>query len=603
MLELEPKERFQHTLLSALETLVSSINLNIKKYATGAPKHLRVFIILLECPFLADPDQNGRILSKTCFILAALRTKSRSLLSKWLATYDALNFTRIMVPFSTYLQDHFFPQQRPDETLICCIRVLAMFSAANDTSKPRPLVSLSHFYSETLAKKLNFKDEYRIWKKTLDPGPSNSPIAGPHPKTIFTYFSYPFLFDPVSKTRILHLDAMTQMCLEYEEAVVHQAIVIHAQRFLQEDAQSVKDLEKGLARETNPYLVLEIRRAHLVRDVLDQVAAKQADLKKPLKIRFVGGGEEGMDAGGVQKEFFQVIVGLLLDPGFGMFVYDSETRYCWINGASLEPLRQFELVGTVLGLALYNGVILGVNFAPLLYKKLIGEEVSLEDVLIGFPALGKGLEMLLNWGEGDVEDVFCRAFEIEYEWYGQVKNYELVQGGRGIPVTNENRREYVDLYVKHYVYESVRKQFEAFRAGFQRVCGGPALKMCRAEELEMLICGTNELDFKDLEVGAKYDDGYDANHPVVKNFWAIAHAMSYERKKQLLNFVTASDRVPLKGLGNLVFVIQRNGPDTDRLPTALTCFGRLLLPEYSSLEKLEDRLVTAIENAKGFGLV
>lgn len=79
--------------------------------------------------------------------------------------------------------------------------------------------------------------------------------------------------------------------------------------------------------------------------------------------------------------------------------------------------------------------------------------------------------------------------------------------------------------------------------------------------------------------------------------------MDLDRQRNILEFVTASDRVPLNGLGVLVFVIQRNGPDTDRLPTALTCFGRLLLPEYSSKEKLENRLLIAIENAKGFGLV
>ena len=68
-----------------------------------------------------------------------------------------------------------------------------------------------------------------------------------------------------------------------------------------------------------------------------------------------------------------------------MFSYEEETRYCWINGASLEPERQFELVGIVLGLALYNGIILGINFPRLLYKKLLDEDVDLDDVKGAFP--------------------------------------------------------------------------------------------------------------------------------------------------------------------------------------------------------------------------
>eukprot|EP00960_Hanusia_phi_P014573 430137-Hanusia_phi.AAC.1 len=43
---------------------------------------------------------------------------------------------------------------------------------------------------------------------------------------------------------------------------------------------------------------------------------------------------------------------------------------------------------------------------------------------------------------------------------------------------------------------------------------------------------------------------------------------------------TGSDRSPIKGLGSMTFVISRNGPDSERLPTAHTCFNHLLLPEY-----------------------
>ena len=111
----------------------------------------------------------------------------------------------------------------------------------------------------------------------------------------------------------------------------------------------------------------------------------KADLKKPLKIKFVGGGEEGMDQGGVQKEFFQILMSELLDPSFGMFDYDQETRFSWINSASLEANSQFELVGIMLGLALYNGVIIRVSFPPLMYKKLLKEKIGLEDVAGAFP--------------------------------------------------------------------------------------------------------------------------------------------------------------------------------------------------------------------------
>ncbi|KAJ3334074.1 hypothetical protein HDU76_011598 [Blyttiomyces sp. JEL0837] len=592
VLGLEPRELFERTLVNALEILLATLILNMKKLQTGSGRLLRQFITLLEVPLIRDRRYHENLLKKLCIIISGLRSRSKMVLIKWLSSYDSHHFTNLLKPLHSYISDHYYPGAKADEAIIAAVRVLSLLYHANDTAKPARIVPISLFYNETLNRKLNFKEEYRSWKKTLD-----------GPKIVeFSYFNYPFLFDPVAKTRILHIDAMVQMSQEFEDAVVHQAIVIHAQRFLQ-DSPFVANLEQELKGVTNPFLVLEVRRQHLVKDVLDQIRKKEKDMKKPLKVKFIGGGEEGMDQGGVQKEFFQVIVNMLLDPAYGMFTYDEDTRYCWINGASLESEKKFELVGTVLGLALYNGVILGINFPKLLYKKLVDEDLDLEDIKLAFPALGKGLQQLLDWNDGDVYDIFMRNFEIAYDVYGQVRTFPLVENGENIPVTNLNRKEYVALYIQHYAEESVRRQFSAFRKGFHRVCGGKALKMCRAEELELLLCGTTDLDFGDLERGAQYDDGYSPEHSLIRDFWDIVHNMTFDQKKKLLMFVTASDRVPLKGLGNLTFVIQRNGPDTERLPTALTCFGRLLLPEYSSKSKLKERLMTAIENAQGFGLV
>jgi hypothetical protein len=79
--------------------------------------------------------------------------------------------------------------------------------------------------------------------------------------------------------------------------------------------------------------------------------------------------------------------------------------------------------------------------------------------------------------------------------------------------------------------------------------------------------------------------------------------MSEEEKKQLLRFATGSDRVPVGGLGNLSFVVAKNGADSDRLPVTHTCYNVLLLNEYSTREKLRDRLLKALENANcGFFL-
>ncbi|RUP14759.1 hypothetical protein BC936DRAFT_139636 [Jimgerdemannia flammicorona] len=624
--------------------------------------------------------------------------------------------TRVVQAFHSYLNDHFhvgpFNQGEEDAVvrvvtvleLLCIVQPLLQRLAylllthpiclypilsidrlitiddANKTAGADHVVPPEVFYSEAVCKKLNIKDEYRVWKSMLFYAESTTTSSssqrdvnddsrrrqskrplilsavtsslvipyGLHYETDFqfSFLSYPFLFTPSTKARIMHVDAMSQMSAEYEDACVNHTLVMHAQRLLSDSPRMVHTLEMHLRSATCPYLLLEVGRERIVDDTIEQISRKWADLKKPLKVKFVGGGEEGMDQGGVQKEFFAVVMERMMDDEWGMFVSDEETRVTWLQGGYLEEegtperemeeataRRQYEMAGVVMGLAIYNGVILGIQFPKVMWKVLTmtSEEdlqkaaadrvdagskfpslFSLEDLEEGWPALGRGLRQMLEWKQedGDVADVFCRNFEISYEVFGKgVVNIPLCEGGSDIPVTNENRHEYVRQYCHHFMYLGIKDRLLAFRRGVWAVVGGMAVRMCRPEELEMVVCGArnggegDHLDLSELEEATGYDDGYDSMHQVIRDFWSIVHEMDAAQKRRLLMFVTASDRIPIGGLKDVTFIVQRNGPDSDRLPTALTCFSRLLLPEYSTKEKLRERLLTAIENAKGFGLV
>lgn len=109
------------------------------------------------------------------------------------------------------------------------------------------------------------------------------------------------------------------------------------------------------------------------------------------------------------------------------------------------------------------------------------------------------------------------SFDISYDVFGEVRCIPLIPGGSDILVTNANREEYVAAYIDHYCNISVSDPFNRLQRGFYRVCGGKALGMCRASELELLICGStlDELDFKQLEEGAQYVDGYTKSHHII----------------------------------------------------------------------------------------
>ena len=100
----------------------------------------------------------------------------------------------------------------------------------------------------------------------------------------------------------------------------------------------------------------------------------------------------------------------------------------------------------------------------------------------------------------------------------------------------------------------------------------------------------------------EYRNGYTRDHAVIRNFWQVFNGLTPELKRKFLLFLTGSDRMPLAGLGSLKFCIQRTG-DVNALPAAHTCFNILDLPEYPTADMLRDKLVYAINNTEGFGLV
>lgn len=280
------------------------------------------------------------------------------------------------------------------------------------------------------------------------------------------------------------------------------------------------------------------------------------------------------------------------------------------------------MVGVVLGLAIYNSTILDVALPPFAFRKLLASApscsgpavsslrpsggYSLEDLAEFRPSLAKGLGQLLDY-DGDVEETFCRDFVAEIERYGQVSLVPLCPDGENRPVTNKNRREFVDLYIHYLLDTAVARQYEPFKRGFFTVCGGNALSLFRPEEIELLVRGSDEpLDVATLRAVAVYDGwgkGPQAlREPVIEWFWATFSSANSKNQRKLLSFITSSDRIPAMGTTNLVIKITCLGEDSDRYPIARTCFNMLGIYRYRSRNVLEARLWRAVFESEGFGL-
>lgn len=172
-----------------------------------------------------------------------------------------------------------------------------------------------------------------------------------------------------------------------------------------------------------------------------------SDLKKQLVVEFEG--EQGIDEGGLSKEFFQLVIDQIFNPDYAMFAFNSETRNFWFNPTSFESDAQFTLVGIMLGLAIYNTVILDVHFPMVVYRKLLGRKGSFQDLQELDPSLWKGffvthsshlnlrpnvfgffyhlgLKELLEYPEADVEETLMQTFRISYkDVFGVVYDHDL----------------------------------------------------------------------------------------------------------------------------------------------------------------------------------
>ncbi|KAL8920528.1 MAG: hypothetical protein Q9172_004455 [Xanthocarpia lactea] len=490
------------------------------------------------------------------------------------------------------------------------------------------------------------------------------PVAGTDHKHLL---QYPFILD--LKGRVCCFRAMNyaKMFKAHEDSAAASRLLAQMSFPDTLTGRGEIRLRDKLGSVLRSHFVIEIRRQSILVDALDQLWRREkCELMKPLKVRMgMDEGEEGVDHGGVQQEFFRIAIAEVLDPDYGLFtVIDEQTQMTWLRPCSREPLYKYELVGLLFSLAMYNGLTLPVNFPLVFYHKLQGFKATrLEAIEDGWPALAKGLESLLDWSDGDVADVFARTYEFVFETLGQVftidmrhirleKEDELREAycsccGRlrsrshiihagdqdlNLPprspessaeedettaepatpinssspsplmVTNKNREQYVKDYIFWLTDKSIRPEYDAFARGFFTCISPQSLTLLRTHDFKRLVEGTQEVTVEDLRKIAQYDGGYTPTHETIQDFWTTVADFSPEQIRLLLEFVTASDRLPVTGVDNLTFAIQKNGEGDDRLPTSLTCYGRLLLPAYSSRAVLREKLCLAIENCKGFGV-
>ena len=317
-------------------------------------------------------------------------------------------------------------------------------------------------------------------------------------------------------------------------------------------------------RHIQPPLQLNVRRDQVFLDSYKALYYKSAEEMKYGKLNIRFNGEEGVDAGGVTREWFQVLARGMFNPDWALWQPVAADRTTFhpsplssING---EHLLYFKFIGRIIGKALHEGRVLDCHFSRAVYKRLLGKEPNLKDLESMDLDYYKSLVWIL---ENDITDVITEDFSVIEEQFGAENVIDLIPNGRNIPVNDENKREYVNAQVRYRLTTSVKDQIENFVKGFHDIVPAELVAIFDEQELELLISGLPEIDVDDWKAHTEYHN-YNGSSPQVTWFWRIVRGMSNEERAKLLQFVTGTSKVPLNGFkdlegmqGNTLFSIHK----------------------------------------------
>lgn len=319
--------------------------------------------------------------------------------------------------------------------------------------------------------------------------------------------------------------------------------------------------------------------------------------------------EMGIDGGGLCREMIVAVLSQGFNPSQGLFRYNDD-HALYPNPDAEALMEDFEahyiFLGAILAKAIYEGMLVDLQFAPFFLAKIISANRNLNVDFNHLRSLDAELYRQLcrlKFYDGNVSDLQLDFTIVQY-LYGKNTVVDLKPNGSSIPVTNESRIEYINLVANYKLNTQIQRQSMAFISGMTGVLDIKWLQLFDAEELQIVISGTdNEIDVDDWQKHTEYSGNIrgEERENCLNLFWDFVRSLNDDQKRKLIRFVTASSRPPMFGFGYLhpQFTIQITS-ETNHLPTSSTCSNLLRLPAYQTAEEMREKFLLAIESNAGF---
>ena len=351
---------------------------------------------------------------------------------------------------------------------------------------------------------------------------------------------------------------------------------------------------------------LHINRRTVFEEAYHQLRLRNADeMRGRLHITFRD--EEGIDAGGLSREFFAILAKEMFNPNYALFTSTEDGCTFQPNpNSSINPdhLSYFRFCGRIVGKAVADGYLLDAHFTRSLYKHMLGMKPSHQDMEAIDPDYYRNLKTILDY---NLEDIGLELFfSIDDNSFGRRKVIDLIENGRKVPVTEANKEEYVQLVCEHRMTTAIQNQIKAYLDGFYELVSPDLIAIFTPRELELVISGLPDIDVDDLKKNTEYV-GWKATDEEIQWFWNVLTSLSRNQKAAFLQFVTGSSKVPLAGFGELQgmrgvqkFSLHKvTNQAKGSLMSAHTCFNSLDLPVYGTEDELKEKLLYAIHEGAG----
>ncbi|DAZ92901.1 TPA: hypothetical protein N0F65_013063, partial [Lagenidium giganteum] len=355
---------------------------------------------------------------------------------------------------------------------------------------------------------------------------------------------------------------------------------------------------------------LSVERAYLLEDTVGQLCDLAATATHAtFRIDFKE--ESGVDAGGLQREWFMLLNECIVSPTTALFTCVDVTDHTFfLNRHSAEEhgadhLIYYHAIGRLVGRALLEGTPLDFHFCVPLLKMMLGVPVTFDDLQYFDPDLHRNLKWILdNDGVSDLGLDFTITECVGEDAKPTV--VALVPGGESTEVTDNNKAEYVKRRFEYALFESVACQLHAFLGGLYDVIPVELLTLFDHEEFDFLLCGWDEIDVDDWEKSCVASPDL-TETKLAQWFWEVVREMPHEYRRRLLLFSTGSSRAPLSGFQGMTSYDGRLCPfrlkgvsfNVSEYIHSHTCFNRIDLPHYATKQQLKHALYAVLDTEVG----